>query len=165
VNSSHLSGLCVFSDCKVFCLSSHIFVSVDQSLIRPHENTNQTHHVVLSIIVFSIAKAKRAKFTKYQATGVTTTHKHVCYVTKMDGWLKMSTSFVTIKQGQQSTDLKVSTSSFSNDKLLQRVDEILLNAEGLDPAYVKHLAEINVKPAQCPHRPAVHYTLSINTNS
>jgi SRSO17 transposase len=112
-----------------------------------------------------MAKAKRAKFTKYQATGATTTHKHVRYVTKTDGRLKMSTSFVTIKQGQQSTDLKASTSSFSDDELLQRVDEILLNAEGLDPAYVEHLAEINVEPAQHPHGPAVRYTLSINTNS
>jgi len=80
----------------------------------------------------------------------------------MDGQLKMSTSFVTIKQGQQSTDLKASTSSFSDDELQQRVDEILLNAEGLDPAYVEHLAELNIEPAQCPRRPAVHYTLSIN---
>jgi len=80
----------------------------------------------------------------------------------MDGQLKMSTSFVTIKQGQQSTNLKASTSSFSDDELQQRVDEILLNAEGLDPAYVEHLAELNIKPAWHPHGPAVHYTLSIN---
>jgi len=80
----------------------------------------------------------------------------------MDGQLKMSTSFVTIKQGQQSTDLKASTSSFSDDKLQQWVNEILLNAEGLDPAYMEHLAKLNIKPAWCPRGPAVCYTLSID---
>jgi hypothetical protein len=92
-----------------------------------------------------MAKAKRAKFTQYHGPSVTR-HKHICYVTKPDSQPKMSTSFLTVPSNTSNGKAGDSI----NDDTLLRIDNILLNAEALDPAYIEHLAETSIEQSRRP---------------
>jgi hypothetical protein len=91
-----------------------------------------------------MAKAKRVKFMQYHGPAMAK-HKHVRYVTKIDGRLKMSTSFITVKLDQPSDGFNGDAGNLIDDKTLLRIDDILFNAEALDPAYVEHLAEVGIE--------------------